>query len=46
VSARASRDVVTARALNRALLDRRLLLGRSPRPVLAAIEHLVGLHVR
>ena len=39
-------DRLGARALNRATLSRQLLLGRDDRPVLAAVEHLVGLQAQ
>ena len=39
-------DVLSLRALNRATLDRQLLLRRSGRPVLATVEHLVGLQAQ
>jgi hypothetical protein len=39
-------DVLGRRALNRATLDRQLLLGRSPLRPLGAIEHLIGLQAQ
>src|SRR5687767_12104210 len=41
-----AREVLSARALNRATLSRQLLLERSERPVLEAVEHLVGLQAQ
>ncbi|KMS72956.1 hypothetical protein ACM01_20840 [Streptomyces viridochromogenes] len=38
--------ILSTRALNRATLDRQLLLRRSPLSVMAAVEHLVGLQAQ
>src|SRR5262245_31389029 len=39
-------DTLTTRELNRATLARQLLLARDERPVLDAVEHLVGLQAQ
>jgi Winged helix DNA-binding domain len=39
-------DVLSLRALNRATLARQLLLERTDRPILATVEHLVGLQAQ
>ena len=39
-------DALSRRALNRATLERQLLLRRSELPVLDAVEHLVGLQAQ
>jgi hypothetical protein len=36
-------DILIARALNRALLERQGLVARTPRPALEMVEHLVGM---
>ena len=44
--AKKSKDVLGARALNRALLARQFLLRRRKMAVVDAIEHLVGLQAQ
>jgi hypothetical protein len=42
----ASEEILGRRALNRALLDRQLLLRRAERPVSGTVEHLIGLQAQ
>jgi Winged helix DNA-binding domain len=46
MTAVASEDILDGRALNRALLERQLLLRRVDMPVRAALEHLLGLQAQ
>jgi hypothetical protein len=45
-SSEATGDVLSRRALNRATLERQLLLRRSSMSPLAAVEHLLGLQAQ